>query len=92
MQNLKKNWGLPLLKRSKTGIEMTKQGYILFGKAVHILDELDSLLYEMEEEKDNYFEKLSVGFTLNRHDTFYLDTIWEYQEMHKTTKVSFVET
>ncbi len=92
MQNLENELGVALFKRSKAGIEMTKHGYIFFGKAVHIIDELNALLHELDEEKEDYLEKLSVGFTLNTLNTLYLDTIWEYQEKHKTTKVSFVET
>jgi len=92
MQNLEKELGVPLFKRSNTGIEMTKYGHVFFRKAVHILQELDGLASELDDQKEDYSDTLSIGFTVNTLKSVYLDTIWAYQEQHKKTKLTFVET
>lgn len=92
MQNLEKELGVPLFKRSNTGIEMTKYGHVFFRKAVHILRELEGLASELDDQKEDYSDTLSIGFTVNTLKSVYLDTIWAYQEQHKKTKLTFVET
>jgi DNA-binding transcriptional LysR family regulator len=92
MQNLERELGVPLFTRSNSGIEMTKYGGVFFRKAVHILSDLEGLSRELDDQKDKYTDKLTMGFTVNTLKQVYLDTIWTYQDRHKSTKVSFVET
>jgi DNA-binding transcriptional LysR family regulator len=92
MQNLEKELGVPLFKRSNAGSELTKYGSVFFRKAVHILGELDGLSQELDDQKEDYTDTLSVGFTVNTLKSVYLDTIWAYQENHRKTRITFVET
>ncbi|WP_078429754.1 LysR family transcriptional regulator [Alkalihalobacterium alkalinitrilicum] len=61
INNLEKELGVKLFKRSRAGAELTEVGEVIVKKAQEVLRKLDELKQEANIETSSYIGKLSIG-------------------------------